>query len=51
MFIEGDELEVHIVIGISEIFANRSEIDILDCAYRKLDEAEQEEQLYKICED
>jgi len=51
MFIEGDELEVHIVIGISEIFAEKNEIEIMDCAYKKLDEAEAENQLYKICEE
>ena len=51
MFIEGDELEVKIVIGISEIFPEKSEIDIMDCAYKKLDEAQNEEQLFKICEE
>ena len=51
MFIEGDELEVSIVIGISEIFTNKNEIEILDCVYKKLDEVEKENQLYKICEE
>jgi len=51
MFIEGDELEVKIVIGISEIFGEKSEVEILDCAYSKLEEAEKENQLYKICEE
>ena len=51
MFIEGDELEVQIVIGISEIFPEKSEIDIMDCTYKKLEEAEKENLLYKICEE
>jgi len=51
MFIEGEELEVRIVIGISEIFPDKSEVDIMDCTYQKLDEAEKENQLYKICEE
>jgi len=51
MFIEGDELEVNIVIGISEIFPEKNEIDIIDCAYKELEQAEKENQLYKICED
>jgi len=51
MFIEGDELEVKIVIGISEIFTEKSEVEIMDCTYSKLEEAEKEDQLYKICED
>jgi len=51
MFIEGEELEVKIVIGISEIFAEKSEIDIMECTYTKLREAEKENQLYKICEE
>ena len=51
MFIEGDELEVKIVIGISEIFSEKNEEEIVNCAYKKLDEAEKENQLYKICED
>ena len=51
MFIEGDELEVKIVIGISEIFAEKSDVEIMDCAYNKLSEAEAEGQLYKICEE
>jgi len=51
MFIEGDELEVKIVIGISEIFPEKDEISIMDCAYKKLEEAEKENQLYKLCED
>jgi diguanylate cyclase (GGDEF)-like protein len=51
MFIEGDELEVQIIIGISEIFAEKTDVDILNCAYQKLDEAEQENQLFKICEE
>ncbi len=51
MFIEGDELEVKIVIGISEIFSEKNEEEIVNCAYKKVDEAEKESQLYKICED
>lgn len=51
MFIEGDELEVTIVIGISEIFADKNEVEIMDCVYTKLEEAEKENQLYKICEE
>jgi diguanylate cyclase (GGDEF)-like protein len=51
MFIEGDELEVKIVIGISEIFTEKSEIEIMDCSYSKLEEAQKENQLYKICEE
>jgi len=51
MFIEGDELEVKIVIGISEIFSEKNEEEIVNCAYKKVDEAEKENQLYKICED
>jgi diguanylate cyclase (GGDEF)-like protein len=51
MFIEGEELEVKIVIGISEIFAEKSEVEIMDCTYNKLAEAEAENQLYKLCEE
>ena len=51
MFVEGDELEVMIVIGISEIFTNKNEVEIMDCVYTKLEEAEKEHLLYKICEE
>ncbi len=50
MFLEGEELEVKIVIGLSELVADKNEIDILDCVYQMLDEAEKENMLYKICE-
>jgi PleD family two-component response regulator len=51
MFIEGDELEVKIVIGIAEILPEKDEVKLLECAYKKLEEADKEEQLYKLCED
>jgi len=51
MFIEGNELEVRIVIGVSEILAEKSETDTINCAYQKLDEAQNENQLYKLCEE
>jgi len=51
MFIEGDELEVKIVIGISEIFSDKNEENIIECVYKKLEEAEKEDTLYKICEE
>jgi len=51
MFIEGDELEVKVVIGISEINSSKNEVEIMDCTYTKLSEAENEDQLYKICEE
>jgi diguanylate cyclase (GGDEF)-like protein len=51
MFIEGEELEVNISIGITEIFADKKGIDLMDCAYKKLSEAEKEGSLYKICEE
>jgi len=51
MFIEGEELEVHISIGITEIFADKKGIDLMDCVYKKLSEAEKEDSLYKICEE
>ena len=51
MFIEGNELEVKVSIGISEILAEKSETDLISCAYQKLDEAEKESQLYKLCEE
>ena len=51
MFIEGDELEVKIVLGIAEILPEKDDIKLLDCVYNKLEEAEKEGQLYKLCED
>jgi len=51
MFIEGDEFEVAISIGISEILSDKNETQIVECAYKKLQEAEKENQLYKICEE
>jgi len=51
MFIEGNELEVKVSIGISEILAEKSEMDIVNCVYQKLDEAQKENQLYKLCEE
>jgi len=51
MFIEGDELDVKIVIGISEMFSNKNEEELMDCAYSKMNEAQEEGQLYKLCEE
>ena len=51
MFIAGEELKVHIAIWITEIFADKKGIDLMDCAYKKLSEAEKEGSLYKICEE
>jgi len=51
MFIEDNELEVHIAIGISEILSQKSEIDIVNCAYDKLEEAQKDNVLYKVCEE
>ncbi|NPA55519.1 MAG: diguanylate cyclase [Epsilonproteobacteria bacterium] len=51
IFIEGDELEVKIVIGISEITGEKNEVEIVECANNKLIEAEEDGVLYKICED
>jgi diguanylate cyclase (GGDEF)-like protein len=50
MFIEGEELEVNIVLGIAEILPEKDENDILECAQNMLKEAQNEDQLYKICE-
>ena len=51
MFIEGDELEVQVVIGIVELNINSQTEKALNCAYNKLEEAQKENTLYKICED
>ena len=51
MFIEGNELEVKVSIGISEILAEKTETDLMNCAYKKLDEAGKENELYKLCEE
>jgi len=51
MFIEGDELEVNISLGIAEILPEKDENKLLECAYKKLDEAQKENSLYKICEE
>jgi len=51
MFIEDKELEIQINIGISELTINSDDsVKILDCVYSKLEEAQKEETLYKICE-
>ena len=50
MFIEGDELEVQVVIGIVELNINSQTEKALNCAYNKLEEAQKENTLYKICE-
>jgi len=50
MFIEGDELEVQVVIGIVELNINSQTEKALNCAYNKLEEAQKENSLYKICE-
>jgi len=51
MFIEDKELEIQINIGISELTINSPEtIKLLDCVYSKLEEAQKEDTLYKICE-
>jgi len=51
MFIEGDELEVNITLGIAEILPEKDENTLLECAYTKLEEAQKENTLYKICEE
>jgi len=51
MFIEDKEFEIQINIGISELTINSPEtIKLLDCVYSKLEEAQKENTLYKICE-
>jgi diguanylate cyclase (GGDEF)-like protein len=51
MFIEGDELEVNISLGIVEIIPEKNEEALLLCATNKLEEAQKEGILYKICEE
>jgi diguanylate cyclase (GGDEF)-like protein len=51
MFIEGEELEVQIAIGISELTIESENIEkVINCVYDKLEEAQKENALYKICE-
>lgn len=50
MFIEDKELEIQIAIGISELTIDSETTKTIDCVYDKLEEAEKENQLYKICE-
>ena len=50
MFIEGDELEVNIVLGIAELMPENEAEELLKCAYDKLEEADKENDLYRICE-
>jgi len=51
MYIEDNELEIQIVIGISELTINSEQMEsIMDCIYDKLEKAEAEDALYKICE-
>jgi diguanylate cyclase (GGDEF)-like protein len=50
MFIEDKELEIQIAIGISELTINSDKEKTINCIYNKLEEAEKENQLYKICE-
>jgi diguanylate cyclase (GGDEF)-like protein len=50
MFIEDNEIEIQIVIGIGELTINTDKISLMDCIFDKIDEAEKEDQLYKICE-
>jgi len=51
MFIEGEELEIKIVIAIIELTINSEDkIEILNCVYNKLKEVEEENGLYKVCE-
>jgi diguanylate cyclase (GGDEF)-like protein len=50
MFIEDKELEMQIAIGLSELTINSDKEKTINCIYNKLEEAEKENQLYKICE-
>jgi len=51
MFIEGEELEIKIVIAIIELTINSGDkVEILNCVYDKLKEVEEENGLYKVCE-
>jgi len=51
MFIEGEELEIQIAIGISELTFESDNLEkVLNCVYDKLEESQKENTLYKICE-
>jgi diguanylate cyclase (GGDEF)-like protein len=51
MYIEDNELEIQIVIGISELTINSEQMEsIINCIYDELEKAEVEGALYKICE-
>lgn len=51
IFLEGNELDARTVMGISELYYQKSDMDLINCAMQRMDESEKEGTLYKICEE
>jgi diguanylate cyclase (GGDEF)-like protein len=51
MFIENEELDIQVAIGITELNIGSNDLEkIINCVDSKLEEAQKENVLYKICE-
>jgi diguanylate cyclase (GGDEF)-like protein len=51
VFLEGNEIEVTVHIGISELFDNKDFLKVIECAMQSMDDAQKSQTLYIICED
>lgn len=51
VFFEGNEIEINIHIGISELVNNRDFLKVIDCAMESMDKAQVDQTLYEICEE
>jgi len=49
--LEGNEIEVNVHIGISELFENKDFVKVIECAMQAMDKAQANKTLYEICED